>query len=176
MIPLLRPASGNDINFLIDIDLKSYDYPWSVDKWRLLALNPACTVTLATVNMEPVGFVAWGKIIADKEVEILRLAVKPTYRNNGIGSLLLGSVEINANENGIQKITLIVPEIYCFPNCKGDVSRWLLARGYQATKPIFKDYFNMYGSKVDGFKFVGPANVWGENNAKGKDTVSSFCR
>jgi len=159
MIPSLRPALGNDINFLIDIDLKSYDYPWLVDKWRSLALNSVCTVTLATMNMGPVGFVAWKKKIADKEAEILRLAVKPAYRNNGAGSLLLGSVEVDANENGIQKITLIVPEIHCFPNHKNDVSQWLLARGYQAIKPIFKNYFDMYGSKVDGFKFVSSVNI-----------------
>lgn len=167
MIPLLRPALGNDVNFLIDIDLKCYDYPWSVDEWRLLALNPACSVTLATINMEPVGFVAWGKVIAKKEAEILRLAVKPAYRNSGVGSLLLGSIEIEANEYGMQKIVLIVPEIHCFPNHRNDVSQWLLTRGYKATKPILKNHFDMYGSKVDGFKFVGPANVLGENNARG---------
>jgi GNAT superfamily N-acetyltransferase len=163
----LRPALGNDINFLVDIDLKSYDYPWSIDKWQSLAFDPTCVIVLAIINVEPVGFVAWRKKTAIKEAEILRLAVKPAYRKCGVGSLLLSSVEITACESGLQEIVIIVPEVYCFPGHKNDVSQWLLARGFRAVAPIFKNYFDLYGSKVDGFKFVGPADVLGENNAKG---------
>jgi GNAT superfamily N-acetyltransferase len=148
MLPVIRGAQARDINYLIDIDIKSYHFPWSVGQWRKFAGGKMCSILLATIKAEPVAVCAWKK--SGKDAEILRLATKPAYRGLGAASLLLYTVE----STKLQKVSIIIPEINCFPGQPDDISAWLLSRGYQATVPILKDYFHMYGKHYDGFKFV----------------------
>ena len=154
MTPVVRLAQLKDIHSLVDIDLKSYVYPWSIDKWREFAADPTCVILLASLKVEPVGMCVWQKKLATKKGEILRLAVKPSHRCQGIGTLLLRNVETEAKENNLQEIVIIVPEINCFPSHPDDVSEWLLKQGYRAVTPILKNHFRMYGSHCDGFKFI----------------------
>lgn len=148
MMPIIRGAQARDINYLIDIDIKSYHFPWSVNKWRKFAENKVCSILLATIKAEPIAVCAWRK--SGKVAEILRLGTKPAYRGLGAASLLLNVME----SPELQEVTMIVPEINCFPGHPDDVSAWLLLRGYQATVPILKKHFHMYGKQYDGFKFV----------------------
>ncbi|MHC4188381.1 MAG: GNAT family N-acetyltransferase [Planctomycetota bacterium] len=154
MIPAIRSAQVRDVNYLADIDLKSYDYPWPIDKWRRLAIDPTCVILLASFTVEPIGFCVWEKKPETKEATILRLATKPIYRSMGVASLLLEASECGAKENELQTMTFIIPEIKCFPGQPDDVSQWLLNRGYRAGPPILKDYFYMYGADCDGFIFT----------------------
>lgn len=154
MIPAIRPAQVRDVHSLVDIDLKSYDYPWTIDKWRKLAADSTCDILLASLKAEPIGVCVWQKKPAKKEGELLRLAVKPAYRNLGVGSLLLCTVELEAKDNDLESMVIIVPEIKCFSGHPDDVSQWLLDHKYRAVTPILKDHFSMYGSRCDGFKFM----------------------
>jgi len=163
MIPAIRTAQLKDIHSLVDIDLKGYDYPWSVNEWRKFAADPTCVTLIASLRAEPVGVCVWQKRPAIKEGEILKLATKLTYRCRGIGSLLLHEVETGAEENKLLEMVVIVPEIKCCPGQPDDVSQWLLKRGYKAVKPVLTNHFHMYGSHCDGFKFVN--SFTGEENA-----------
>ena len=148
MLPVIRGAQARDINYLVDIDIKSYHFPWSVDKWRKFAGDKTCSILLAMIKVEPVAVCAWKK--SGKDAEILRLATKPAYRGLGAGSLLLHAME----STDLQEVTVIVPEINCFPGHPDDISAWLLARGFRASAPILKDHFHMYNKHYDGFKFA----------------------
>jgi len=154
MVPATRLAQLSDIHSLVDIDIKGYDYPWPLEKWRSIVDDPTCIVTLAAIKIEPVGVCVWQKKPAIKEAEILRLTIKPAYRKRGVGSFLLRVIESEVRENGLQEMVVIVPELKCFPGHPDDVSQWLLDRGYRAVKPILTNHFCMYGSKCDGFKFA----------------------
>lgn len=162
MTPVIRLAQLRDIHSLVDIDLKGYVYPWSIDKWREIAADSTCIILLASFKVEPIGVCVWQKKPATKEGEILRLAVKPSHRCQGIGTLLLHNVETEAKENNLQEMVIVVPEINCFPGHPDDVSKWLLEQGYQAVTPILKNHFHMYGSYCDGFKFIN--SLVGEDN------------
>lgn len=163
MIPATRLAQLSDMHSLVDIDIKGYDYPWPLERWRDLTEDPTCVIMLAILQVEPVGACVWQKKPAVKEGEILRLTTKPAYRERGIGSFLLQTVESEARENGLQEMVIIVPELKCFPGHPDDVSQWLLERGYRAVKPILTNHFCMYGNKCDGFKFA--SSLIGERNA-----------
>jgi len=153
IIPSLREARFTDINNLVDIDIKSYAYPWSLKQWRAVAVNPECHMTVATIKEEPIAVCAWQKNF-ENEAEILKLATKPAYRGRTIGTLLLHSVSLVAIEQGLKKVIIIVPEIKCFPGHIDDVSVWLLKRMFVAVKPILKNHFTMYGQPCDGYKFI----------------------
>ncbi len=148
MLPAVRGAQIRDINYLVDIDIKSYHFPWSVDTWRRFAASKSCNILLASVKAEPIAVCAWRT--CGKDAEIMKLATKPDFRNLGAAIGLLRMME--ATE--LQEVGIVVPEINCFPGHPDDVSRWLSARGYRAIAPIIKDRFHMYGKYYDGFKFT----------------------
>lgn len=154
MLPAIRHAQVRDVNYLADIDLKSYEYPWPIEKWRTLAADPTCIILIASFKAEPISVCAWQKKPAVDEAEILRLATKPTFRNMGIGTLMLRTTEAEARDNDLHELVIIVPEINCFPGHPDDLSCWLVARDFHAVTPILKDQFYMYGKSCDGFKFT----------------------
>lgn len=146
----LRDGQPRDTNYLKDIDLKSYHYPWGGDKWKLLDEKDH-SVCLAIEALKPVGFVIWK---GEKALDcILRLAVKPQNRGRGIGTMLLDRVFSAARVKRFREISTVVPEIHCLPGHPDDVSQWLLAYGFLARPPIIKEYAQMYGELVDGFQF-----------------------
>ncbi len=154
MTPSIRLAQPNDIHSLVDIDLKSYDYPWPLDRWREAAADPTCVIMVATIRAESVGVCAWRKRPTIKEGDILKLATKPDYRKQGVGTMLLSIVETSIADHGLHTATITVPELNCFPGHPDDVSVWLRKKGYQVVLPILRECFYMYGSRCDGFKFV----------------------
>lgn len=154
MIPSMRPANVGDINYLMDVDLKSYDYPWTLDEWRKYLEDLTCTTLLASYKVEPVSVCVWQNKPGIDEAEILKLATKPAYRNQGAGLFLVNAVIMAAADYKLSNISIIVPEIKCFPGHPDDVSQWLLNRGFHAIVPILKRHFRMYGARCDGFKFM----------------------
>lgn len=146
----IRSIMIKDLNWLMDIDIKSYEYPWSIEQWKKLADGLQYVILVALVKNVPVGFVAYDR--TQGEVEILRIAVKPSYRRKGIGTKLLYTVEKGAGT--LNRIRIVVPEIQCFPGHEDDVSQWLLKRGYVAVPPILKNHFQFCGNNIDGFTFI----------------------
>lgn len=152
MKPAIRPVTGADINYVRDIDLKSYLYPWDSDIWRKLANDKACYIVTSSLDFTPTGFIVWRT--DDDTCQILRLGVKPCARNSGSGSALLSHAEDWAIAHHLASIFMVVPEINCFPGHPDDVSVWLRNRHYKATLPVIEDVAVMYGKHVDGYKFV----------------------
>ena len=155
MKPTIRRAQVRDVNALLDIDLKSYDYPWTITKWREISGDEDYTLLIATLKAQPVSMCVWRrrKDAADC-AEIVKLATKPRNQGQGLAALLLNRVEGNMRSAGIKKAVFAVPEIKCFPGHPDDVSAWLLARKYKPVKPILRDEYCMYGSMCDGFQFA----------------------
>ena len=154
MIPEIRLAQARDIHYLADIDLKSYDYPWSLTQWREIGTDPTTAVMIAAVRADPVGMYVWRKQPNIKQAEILKLATKPIFRGRGIGTFLLLAAEAAMCASSLNEATIIVPEINCLPDHPDDVSSWLVKRGYHVVLPILEGRFRMYGKRCDGFKFV----------------------
>ena len=152
MKPKIRPVTGADINYVRDIDLKSYTYPWDSEMWRKLANDKSCYIVISSLGFTPTGFIVWK--VEEDACQVLRLGVKPHARNLGSGSALITHVEDWAIDHHLTNIYTLVPEINCFPGHPDDVSAWLLHRGFKATLPIIEDLAFLYGNLVDGYKFV----------------------
>lgn len=150
----VRPGGDRDVNLVKDLDLKCYHYPWSAEEWTATVGDDPAQWCLATIRDRPVGFAIWR--ISPGEVILNRLGVRPDARKQGIGTELLRHVIRYARARLAQKITLMVPELHCFPGHPDDVSAWLLTRGFRAEPPIVHKYAYMYGQWVDGFCFVKP--------------------
>ena len=141
----IRKPEVTDINALLDVDLKATDDPWTIDHWRGACVNNDTYISLATYFNEPVGFV-----ICNTTGRILKIAVKPTFRNKGIGTRLIEVVKYWATENNILGLGIVVPESLCYNN---DMCKWLNKQGFLAGG-ILKDGAKYYGTVEDGFLFL----------------------
>jgi len=132
----LRQPEINDISHLFDIDLKSFEVPWDIDVWRNVCENTEFNKLV--VGDSPIGFIVWKQT---KSTDIWRFAVKPDYRNKGIGTSLLKEVKVFAAKNNCHKIIIPVLENLCYTG----IGCWLNKRGFKATgviKGINEDSFN----------------------------------
>ena len=156
----IRPVKPEDINYLIDVEIKCYEDVKGLDWWREILKNSDHYSVAAAVHKVPVGFIVWQKAAYSGDgtdefvAEIERIAVKPAFRRRGAGSLLLRDATVAAHTVGLHKLMLIVPESLCFPGHPNDVSEWLLHRNFRATG-ILGQHFDSYGTKEDAFVFIG---------------------
>ena len=76
-----------DLEEIKDVLLSDFDDFWSYEVLREELLSDSSLYIVAKKQNEIIGF-AGIKIIID-EADIMNIVVKKSYRNNGIGSLLL---------------------------------------------------------------------------------------
>jgi len=151
----IRTGCNCDGNYIKDIDLKSYQYPWNGVRWQEVDENIAIAEIVALEHAQPIGFARWEvDRRLESEVTVSRLAVKPANRRQGAGTLMLRHIINAAKDNGFLKVSMVIPEINCLPGHPDDVSQWLLNRDFRVELPFVKDFVYMYGQWVDGFKFV----------------------
>ena len=150
----IRYGCDRDANYVKNIDLKSYPYPWTKDEWRQALGEDGCKWCVFLLEAQPIGFGVWKEHDETSDIEILRLCIKPTERRAGYGTRLLAWIEEESKKIGFGGAYMVIPEINCFPGHPDDVSEWLRLQGYAAETPILKDYRRMYGSLVDGFRFA----------------------
>jgi N-acetylglutamate synthase-like GNAT family acetyltransferase len=131
MLTNIRKPEPQDLNYILDIDLKSFEDNWSYNTWRETLYDPRYGVLIGTYKGLPVGFVVW--FGGTKEGLITRLGVKPVYQQKGVGTQLLDAVEVILSQQGIKEVHFPVTESLCTPGQPYDVSRWLTKRKYRAS-------------------------------------------
>ncbi len=131
MLTNIRKPEPQDLNYILDIDLKCFEDNWSYNEWRETLYDPRYGVLLGTYKSLPVGFIVW--FSGTKEGLITRLAVKPAYQRKGVGSQLLSAVEVILVQQSIKEVHFPITETLCQPGQPHDVSRWLTKRGYRAS-------------------------------------------
>lgn len=141
----IRKPEVTDLNFILDIDLKSTDDPWTIDQWRGACLNKDSYICLATYFNDPVGF-----IICNTAGRILKIAIKPTFRNKGVGTKLIETIKYWAVQKNILGLGIVVPESLCYT---GNICKWLNKQGFLANG-ILKDGVKYCGIIEDGFLFL----------------------
>jgi GNAT superfamily N-acetyltransferase len=153
MILATRPPTISDVNHLLDIDIKCFDDTLPIDQWREVCLDPDVSKLVGTWYNTPVGFVLWS--YRAQCVSVLRIGVKPEYRNKGVGTTLLQTAVIAARQCKAMSVDILVPESLCCPGSPGDVSQWLIAQNFRA-KEILKDVAVYCGNPEDAYLFSFP--------------------
>jgi len=156
----VHTANQRDINAMFEVDLRAYDYPLSyLDIKDLLMSKEHFCVISADDKHNVTGFAVFKKYAAMGYLEIVRIGVMPKRRHEGIGKALLQAGDDYASDNRLHEMFVVVPETKCLPGDPDDVSRWLKWSGFKAVTPLLRDAFTMYGSPVDGIKFVRSVHV-----------------
>lgn len=95
-----------DLEEIKDVLLSDFDDFWSCEVLREELLSDSSLYIVAKKQNEIIGF-AGIKIIID-EADIMNIVVKKSYRNNGIGSLLLENLILTSNKKNLNFINLEV--------------------------------------------------------------------
>ena len=148
-----RAAEQKDAHYLIDIDIKCFDYAWTPEDWRQVAKD--CMACVATWNGTPVGMAIFYNDHAGS-IEIVKIAVKKPYRNVGIARRLLYNCALYARELCATRLLMVVPEGKLRPGDPEDISQWLGKLGFRAQVPLLRDFFTFYGESEDGVVFTLP--------------------
>lgn len=154
--PLVRLTRPSDINSLFTIDLKCYDYPMTLEEWKVLVGQSGKPteprILVAEINRKPVALGMWQEVDADVS-RIIRLGVIPRYRFQGVGTLLVDACVKHCNTEKKDRIRIVIPDIHCMPGDSDDVSVFLSKVGFGPTGEVVSDYCKMYGDWRDGYVF-----------------------
>ena len=97
----------SDLDKIAPILLTEFDDFWSIDVFERELLNPNSKYLVAKKEDEIIGFAGIWKAVDD--VHITNIVVKKSFRNEGIGSIILEQlIEISKLEKNINSITLEV--------------------------------------------------------------------
>lgn len=97
----------SDLDKIAPILLTEFDDFWSVDVFKSELLNPNSKYLVAKKENEIIGFAGIWKAVDD--IHITNIVVKKSFRNKGIGSIILKQlIEISKLEKNINSITLEV--------------------------------------------------------------------
>lgn len=103
----VRPAVLEDLDFIMDIEYRSFPSPWSRETLREeLDGKEHSRVQVAELAGNPVGFMVYW-IVLD-EMHLLNLAVHPDWRRMGIAAAMLHRLMSVAREENTAKIFLEV--------------------------------------------------------------------
>ena len=144
-------------SYLEDIDIKSHEWPWTHDYWANEVKKNIVKMWIDGEEGEqvPQGFVAYRFVNVKDLIEtgewqgeetvihILKLVVRPNWRNKGIGTRLLEDVEAAAKLQNVGTLAVILYE-------ENDYGRmWLMNHGF-ASCILHK---KLYPDGRDGYTF-----------------------
>lgn len=147
----LRGFRADDVMYLIDIDAKCCEVPWTYDQW--VKNCQVHTGSVVTFYGTPVGFALFHRM--GDYVELVKLAVKPQYRRQKLGIILMSGCYKFAQDMGCRTVFCVVPETALAESGQHEPAvPFLLKVGFAATKPMIRDCFLVDGRPIDGVKFV----------------------
>ncbi len=154
--PIIRLTRPTDINALSSLDLKTYHYPFPLEKWKELVRQSGkpteARVVVAEAYRRPIGFAMWQEE-DDNLVRIIRIGVLPKHRRIGIGTLLIHKCVSHSMIDQKEHVVIVVPDIHCSPGDPDDVSAFLKSVKFTTTGKIVSEYCRMYGEWRDGYVF-----------------------
>jgi GNAT superfamily N-acetyltransferase len=159
----IRRAYKHDLDYLMQLDAQSYEYPALTEHWR--SWEAAGYVVVAVKHSFPL---AAAVIVPSPQVnytQLVKLCVKPSLRRVGIGRNLLEHVidpYLGFLGRSAKYITVIVPEYQIDPGSTDDVSMFLSKCEFKATN-ILKDHFLRYGERENAVRFIRKVPGYLEN-------------
>lgn len=104
----LRPALGDDLDAIAEIERASFSDPWSVASFAGLLSGPRVRMTVAHEAGHVVGYSVL--LVTAPDADLANLAVAPRSQGRGIGRLLLEQVVAASREAGVEHVYLEVRE------------------------------------------------------------------
>ena len=131
----VRPGLGQDMVYLMDIDNKCFDDPFTLDDWQVIDHASRIVVAADVVN-KPAGFICYQSL--EGHVFINRLAVHPSLQRRGIATSLVNECKQFCRSVRSLHVETRIPECWL-----GSVGPFLKANGFKAKLPMLTGYHYM---------------------------------
>jgi len=129
---VVRHASLADIEALLRVEEECFEYPYDRAVFEAMLRDRGCTILLAEMFGNPVGYVAFEK--KGYVGTILSIGVVKRFRRRGVGTYLMSQALRMLKEDGVRRIVLQV-------SVKNLAARHLYEKlGFKA-KGLLKGYY-----------------------------------
>lgn len=106
--PRPRAATVDDVAAVAALERACFDEPWNADS---VATEVAAADRIARVAAGPEGIQGWSSTsVVGDTADLLRVAVDPAVRGQGLGRVLVDDVLQNASRAGAERVLLEVAE------------------------------------------------------------------
>jgi ribosomal-protein-alanine N-acetyltransferase len=102
----LRPATGADLDAIVEIERMSFSDPWSAASFAGLLSGPRVRMTVADDDGQVVGYSVL--LLVPPDSDLANFAVVPRARRRGTGRLLLAGVLSQARAENVRHVYLEV--------------------------------------------------------------------
>lgn len=150
----IRPMTGGDCHHLVNIDLKSSEFPFNFNDWHTMSKYfPDWKIVIGTLNKTPSAFAVFESDLDERVNVIHKFATLPIGRRLGVDTAILNSIEYETFISGFKAVHFWLSEF----ECQGgedpyDMSNWLKRRGYKCTNTE-PDMYYQYGRPADCYIF-----------------------
>lgn len=101
----IRNLEEKDLPHVMEIARQSFTIPWSIKSFKKELLSDTSLLKVAEIDGEIVGYVVFRRIL--DEVELLSIAVSPSFRRKGIATKLIKET-LNEIKDGVKACFLEV--------------------------------------------------------------------
>lgn len=150
----LRPMQLGDSPHLLNIDLKSSEFPWEVADWELLNnYFKHWRVLIALFNNTPAAFSVFELDSDEDSLHIHKLEALPIGKRVGLQFLMLDAIEHDGRCAALGVMDFIVPVSSCRgPGDPYDISEWVSRAGFKCQREE-PSMFEGYGKEIAGYVF-----------------------
>lgn len=107
MKPIVRLMTAEDIESVYEIELKSFETPWTLEAFnKEIHENELSVYHVLELNESVIGYGGMWKIV--DELHVTNFAVLPDYRGKGYAHLLMDAMEDYGVIHGFKYMTLEV--------------------------------------------------------------------
>ncbi|WP_338599597.1 ribosomal protein S18-alanine N-acetyltransferase [Sulfolobus tengchongensis] len=149
---IIADATEADLNQIYEIESKSFDNPYPYSLLRAYLFLASKLYLVAKNGDKVVGYVI-GIIQYGYRGHIVSIAVKPEYRNQGIGSELLNEIEQRFKQNGARysylEVSISNLSAISFYYTNGYIISYLRKNYYGRGKHAFVMIKNLYYKFLD---------------------------
>ena len=144
----IRWAINIDMPRILDIESKSFEFPWDENDFRRCLRQRDCIGFAAEVNDTVVGYMVYE--LHENRVHVLNFAVHPDHRHKGVGRAMAEKVISRLDPQRRNRITLEVRETNL------DAQLFWKAMGFKATQ-VLKGFYQE--TKEDAYLMVYRCNA-----------------
>ena len=147
---------ARDLGSVIDLEIKSQEFPLSLDVARTYVEAADKCGFLATIGGREVGHLLLALNQVDK-CGIIRVSVHPSFRLKGVARKLIGMANKTVFTRGLGKLRINVPS-YKVEDMEDpwNIKAWLQREQFKATGVVEGEY-KRYGTSYDAYIFERPA-------------------
>jgi len=140
----------SDVSKVYNIELRSCEFPADHNQIQTV-VDEKGIAFLATLSGTAVGWVEGRYDQLKKEMQVVRLAVHPTYRKRGFGRQLMGYLWNEATKMGATKIYALVPEYQMQKDDPDSVVEFMDHMQFRAVN-VIQDHFFRYNRYYDAIR------------------------